>query len=313
MFRQVWLLLAVLALPLVALAQDDAATDAETASDVADVEEVTVPYFHSSASFNVPVLIGWENQSEGDTALFTNEDYNATLLVTRRSDGVDALASIQLAMTQLVPGDDLPGEIVFNDSIALADGRWYQYALEVGDTGSVTARALERPDYTYVILLYENHPDGNIYSRIVRNPEAEAGAEVAPDAGLQIALEAFVDPDFSATPDDSRTETLPSGLWLHRQYNDVNGTQIDAYGFVFGNATYTMIVTGGLDERGALTNALNTTFLGFFLTPENQEYLYLGLISVAAIMLVLVGSFYMRYRGAQKDAETLAQLAEDDA
>ncbi|MBK9750185.1 MAG: hypothetical protein IPO91_25895 [Chloroflexi bacterium] len=45
--------------------------------------------------------------------------------------------------------------------------------------------------------------------------------------------------------------------------------------------------------------------------PETTAYLYLGLVAIAVIMLVLIGSMALRYRGLQQDLKTLEQLDSD--
>lgn len=44
-------------------------------------------------------------------------------------------------------------------------------------------------------------------------------------------------------------------------------------------------------------------------TPENVEYLLLGLAATAVFLVVFIGSMVARYRSLQKDAELVENLA----
>jgi len=46
-------------------------------------------------------------------------------------------------------------------------------------------------------------------------------------------------------------------------------------------------------------------------TPDTTAYLYLGLVVVAVILLVLVGSMAIRFRNLRRDAETIAELSNE--
>ncbi len=310
------LMLLVVSVPLMA-------QDAETTTADAETEANVIPYFSSSRFFNVPVLTTWEDNSAEDRAWYVNPTYDVAILTTT-VESSDTIAAIAEAVAVKL-NTELPDAPIFEDTVALPDGRWRQFVYEIGDN-TLNVRALTRDDRTYVISLYEANPNGDIYTRIIRNTDlieaADADADtdtessttpqVSPDAGVELALQTFITEDFSATPDDAETLELSSGTWVHRQYSDVNGQQVDAFGFVFGSATHTTVVTGGIDTEGRVANALNTTFLGFFVTPDNANFLYLGLGAVAFLMFVLIGSIFFRYGNAQKDAELVQQLAEDD-
>ncbi|MCA9913189.1 MAG: hypothetical protein KC496_07560, partial [Anaerolineae bacterium] len=122
-----------------------------SAQDEMESEGPTIPYFQTGI-MNVPVpQMGWTNQSEGNVALFTNEDLSATI----RVQPVDTLLveeAIPMALEPLL--DETLPEPVFEGRVALNTGNWYQQHYEIGDM-SITGASTLRGDRTFVILFWE--------------------------------------------------------------------------------------------------------------------------------------------------------------
>lgn len=289
---------------------NDLLDDDTNRQEVAETED-TIAYFQSTRLFNVPVLAGWQNESNDATALFTNDEYNATITTTA-VDTDDAQAAIETVLTPYFDGT-LPDAPLFTDQIALADGRWTQAVYHQGDI-TATALALGRDAITYVVAFIEDDPTSDIYMRITRNPVDEAG-EADPVQGMQLALNTFLGPDFDSEPDDIKLVQQPSGEWLEYVYQPQEGANagrtITAYGLIFGNATYATITVSDEEAPPFLANALNTTFLGFFTTPANDEYLWLGMASVFVILALLIGSYVLRHQSTLKDEALIEQLQDD--
>ena len=70
---------------------------------------------------------------------------------------------------------------------------------------------------------------------------------------------------------------------------------------------------GTVDALPELANAYNTTLLGFFITPNNSGYLYLGLAVVLGILFILAFSIVWRSRSLEKDLAVIQQLANDES
>ena len=72
------------------------------------------------------------------------------------------------------------------------------------------------------------------------------------------------------------------------------------------------LVEGNAEIATELSDAFDSVFLGFVITPDNGEFLRLGLIFASAIMLILIGSMFLRYRNIKKDMLVIEQLAEEE-
>lgn len=81
--------------------------------------------------------------------------------------------------------------------------------------------------------------------------------------------------------------------------------------FLFDSIVFVTLVEGDTSSIATLSNAFDTVFLGFVITPSNIEFLYLGLVFSAVIMLALLGSMWLRYQNVLKDMDLVEQLAEE--
>lgn len=291
-------LLLLLALPIAAQdAQENEAAEAEA-------ELPVIPYFKSSTGFNVPILETWANQSDGATASFTNEELQARIFVTAY-DGLDEKAAIRRALETLLGAEaSAAAESRYEGLVNLADGTWEQELFLSGDQ-SVSALAKTREGRTYVVAFVEAVPAAETWMFVVQNPPQTTEADPLP--GVREAAQTVLSLELPAVPDAVEAVSLPSGTWTRASYS-AEDAQVAAFGLVFGSATYVALTTGDTEAKAAAADAFNTIFLGFFLTPDNSLYLYLGLIVTAVIMLGLIGSMLWRINNARKDARMLAAL-----
>lgn len=296
--RKLFIFLVLLCVVVVPIAAQDEAE--------ADLPEIEV--FRSSAGFNVPVveLDGWENQSEGDTALFVNAALDATINVVSVNT-LDDDEAITTALSALV-ADDLPAEPFYTGRVGLLNGTWTQTIYQLEET-TISSLALVRSRSTFVVTLVETSPDYDAYQLIIRTPQAENDAgDLVADFEAGVAQAAATLTLFDGEPDDITAPDLPGGEWLTFQYAD---GAIVGFEFEDTTYTYTMQVTGDTSGAEAIAQAFDIVFLGFFITPNNDEYLYLGLAVTFAIFALLIGSFVWRYRNAQKDLQLVEQLADE--
>lgn len=287
-------LLALLLLALPLAAQDE---------EEAPAEELTeIPYFQSEQLFNVPVLTDWTNASDNRTARFELDDLSATIIVDAVRAGSTMAGAEAVLSAEL---EELP-EPDYTDSVNLADGTWEQAIYRAGDT---TASALARSDNgrVFVVAFIERDPAADTAMLVVRGADAQASTD--PGAGILAALRTLVDADFALQPDETTQVDLPSGAWTRTHYETDEDEEITAFGFVFGNATYTTITTGDPEAKARLADAFNTIFLGFFVTPDNSAFLWLGVVVTLAIIGGLLFSFYWRAASARRDLATIEQLA----
>jgi hypothetical protein len=80
----------------------------------------------------------------------------------------------------------------------------------------------------------------------------------------------------------------------------------------FSRAAWLPVAPIPTETDGAeLANAFNTIHLGFFTTPDNSNYLWLGVIATFAILGFLVISLYWRWRSIRQDMALLEQLRDN--
>lgn len=289
-------LLLILALPI-------AAQDTQE-SEATEAELPVIPYFKSSTGFNVPILEAWANQSDGATASFLNEELQARIFVTAY-DGLDEKAAIRRALEALLGAEaSAAAESRYEGLVNLADGTWEQELFLSGDQ-SVSALAKSREGRTYVVAFVESVPAAETWMFVIQNPPQITEGDPLP--GVREAAQIVLGLDLPAAPDAVEAVSLPSGVWTRASYS-VEAAEVAAFGLVFGSATYVALTTGDTEAKAAAADAFNTVFLGFFLTPDNSIFLYLGLIVTAVIMLGLIGSMLWRVNNARKDARMLATL-----
>ena len=264
-----------------------------------DSEAAKAAYFQSRA-FNAPILEGWLDQSGDDYAQFQLAEAQATIrtAIVARDDVIDAVGA------ELSDAFEIEvGEPAYQDKVNLADGTWtvLVYDYDEVTTASVMARLADTG--AVVISFVEQDPAARTalltMARTDDSPE-DAGREIA----MAIAAVAEKAPSDLA---QAERAMMPSGEWVI-----FAGEGLTAMGMVFGNDSYVALRQGKPGDLAALADAYNRTLLGFFMTPDNSQYLALGLAVVFVILGLLVGSLFWRERGIRKDLALLEALAEED-
>lgn len=297
-------LLILLLLTGITVAQDAEASET--------TELPSIPYFQSSSGFNVPVLNDWTSQGDADRADFVNEAYSARILVSSIAT-TDAAAAIEAQLDELLPGssDNAP---FYEATLNLNDGTWLQRLYNT-EAARISAMAKVRDNITDVVLLIDEAATSETYSLVLRTADlmdAEATLDNSnPLPGIQAAAQILFDIPEEASAQDVETLSADSGSWVRGSYDAGEAGTVTAYGLIFGNATYTILSQGTEEADIAVADAINSMFLGFFITPDNSIYLYGGLAASALVMLVLIGSYYVRQRNALRDLALIEQLSED--
>jgi hypothetical protein len=276
-----------------------------------ETELPEIPYYRASSNFNVPILElnGWTDASTPDEALFTHDALNARLhvMMVRTLDDDEA---IQTAISRLI-GEERP-QLLYNSRIGLANGTWTQQLFSIDET-SISSYALVRGDRTFVVTLIETSPDYAVYELAIRTPALTNSAEPEPDfdAGVNLALQEFLgdDTEYSLAEENQQT-VLGTNAALYTF--SVGESELTVFALHFDFITYATIVEGNADIAAELGEAFNSVFLGFFITPDNSQYLFLALTMVAIIFTVLIGSMWLRYRNVQKDMALVEELAEKE-
>jgi hypothetical protein len=254
---------------------------------------------------NVPIpQAGWEDQSEGDVALFVNESLSATI----RVQPVETLLieeAIPLALEPLLDAE-LP-EPTFEGRVALNTGNWYQQHYDIGDM-SITGVSILRGDRSFVILFWEDDPDYSASHYILRTPLTEGSAEPDFAAAVEQAALALGGEELTEEPSSTEEIVLISGDWALFNYAD--GAQL--YAVEVDRSTYATLVRGESEDVAQVVDGFFTVFEGFFTTPDNSEFLLLGLAFTTIAIGGLLVSFLLRYRGARKDMAVVEQLADEE-
>lgn len=262
-------------------------------------QDETVPYFQSPA-FNAPILEGWEDQSSESIAQF----YQPAAQAVIRTRVIRADSAVTAAEQDLQAWLGKPVEApIYQDKVNLADGTWavLVYQIDEDTTASVMARQNEAG--AAVISFVEDHPAARIIMVTIAQDD---DAQDSPKAEMDAALGAF---SLSRRDDASepQTVTLPSGEWLLQ-----SDETAAVMGRVFGNDSYLAIAAGDVDNLPELANAYHTSLLGFFVTPDNSDFLRLGLAAVFGILSILLFSFFWRGRNVQKELALVQELAREE-
>lgn len=289
------IILALLLTPLLVFAQDG---EAET-------EEIA--YLRLNSNFSVPELVSWDISTENETVLFSRDDIQAQIYI-RIVDTLNTSEAIDLALTDL---ELSTSEAVLEGSIGRNNGTWNYKLYSEGDM-SITAYALLKSNQVYVVLFSEDSADYNAYHLAMRsaNNDPNTVAEIS-EAINPIAVEVIasvLEADFSGEAESTRNPVADNARWIEASYSN----DIMTASYLFDGIVYVTAVQGSVDVAAELSDAFDTVFLGFVITPDNGEYLRLGLIFSAGIMLVLLGSMFLRYQNLKKDLLVIEQLAEDE-
>ncbi len=288
----------------VTLAQDDATSEPKA------TPEHVVQLFSSSDSergFNVPIpdAPGWVNLSEGDTAHFQNTDLFADIYASAVA-GTRADLGITSVLESLVDGvaEEHP-EPFTSTQVTLNGTSWLQELYELADGRDITAFGGQRAENIYVLIYVNSDPESD-YFHLITQQSGEADLE----AGVAEALAVFDPSLVNVAPDVEDTVTLSNGDWTRQVYEDANIHLIAQERA--GNVTYIAIERGNGHLLDGINKQFLTVFLGFFLTPNNDQYLILGVAAAVILMGGLIGSFFLRQRNLEKDLALIQQLRDED-
>ena len=259
----------------------------------------TTPYFQSR-SFNAPILAGWEDQSGEDFAQFHLAEASATIraAIVPQDDFIAAAgADLSDAFGIEV------GQPIYQDKVNLADGTWSVLVYDVDEATTAAVMARLAGAGTVVISFVERDPAAR--TAILTMAQADDALN-DPTPEIAIAVESIAGRALSELA-RAQNVPLPSGEWTV-----YTGEDMSAMGTVFGNDSFVALREGAPGDLAALADAWNRMLLGFFITPDNSQYLALGLAVVFVILGTLVGSLFWRERGLRKDLALLARLAGED-
>ncbi len=277
-----------------------------------DADDDLGAYLRLNSNFSVPEITGWDVLVEGETVLFSRDDIDAQIYV-RIVDTLDTTLAIDAAIADVEQISLETDQAFLEGRIGRNNGTWNYRIFEDGDT-SVTAYALLQSNQVYVVLFAEQSPDYDAYHLAKRSTTTDVASEddVINEVNLAVAA-VLTDVTGNAIADEPLTSRNPvenNALWIESTYAGAITTA--SYYFTREDIIYITVVEGDGVVAAELSDAFDSIFLGFVITPDNGEYLLLGLIFSAVIMLALVGSMFLRYQNFKKDLLVLEQLAESD-
>lgn len=277
------------------------------AAQAQDEEEAeSMSRIQLGSNFAIGSLTDWETEVAGETALFTNADLNARIYVSvYETQNIDE-AILQAAA--VVYAGEL-GDALYGSRIGRADGTW-EYRLFNNADSSLSAYGMLKSGRVYVVLFLEESPAYNAYHLAIRssiaNPQgADLGTAI--NEASAAAVQAVVNPEFAEEANRISNPSADNPAWLLAEYQNDSATA----SYLNDSIVYITLVQGDAALAPQLSNAFDTVFLGFVITPNNSEYLYLGLSFSAGIMIILLGSIWLRQQNLKKDLETIEQLAKE--
>ncbi len=263
--------------------------------------QAEMPYYQST-DFNVPILVGWQNQSADGVAQFHRPSAAATIRATMTT-GADAQSAAAADLAGWLGLANLAAP-VYSGKVNLADGTWHVLAHDINAERSASQLARQAGDRFIVITFLESEATSRtLMLAIAQADEMLDSPEPEIDNALRQLTQLRLD-DLEA----AGASALPGGDWLVFQ-NDT----AQAAGSLFGNDSYIALREGPPGDLAALADAWRNMLLGFFITPDNSLYLGLGLAVSLLILATLMGSFAWRARALQKDLAMIEQLENTDA
>ncbi|MDX2139097.1 MAG: hypothetical protein SF123_13490 [Chloroflexota bacterium] len=272
---------------LVALLTIGTAAAQETAQ-----EPITLNFYtHPTDRWNVLIPPGWDNQSTDDYALLVNETLGAEIYaLSAPTTDVDAALAQAILLFMPDAGQGTP-----LDEVNLTTGAWQQRAFQMVDGSAAVVYAQVYEGRTYLII-YRNRAGALPF--VVRTE-----SRVADSAGAQAALSAAFAQVGVAAGDSTSIEapTVENGYFRARY---------DGYSALTRSTsviTADVILAPG-DGADAAHGIAFTVVRDFFLTPQTDNFLVLGMVASFGILALFIASLLIRRRNLARDEETLRTL-----
>ncbi|MFW5709149.1 MAG: hypothetical protein ACOCX5_02895 [Chloroflexota bacterium] len=273
------------------------------AQDEADEPLPVIPYYTSSESgqqFNIPIPSGWAVTSPDDEEFVILQSPGApgeiaVLAVEEES----ATAAIERGLARVDP--ERSATLLLEDTVNIDGITWTKTIYDLAAGGTLTAFSQQRDDVFYLLMFLNPQADIDFYML------ASTGEDIDDTVPVEAVLREIY-PEFDAEPDATREVELSNGTWIRSEYSFQDEPLYTLHQSSFGT-TYAVIQFGGEgDMLDSVNKALFTVLLGFFVTPQNTNFLTLGLIASFGLLAVLVGSILLRHRSLKKDIELMEQL-----
>lgn len=253
-------------------------------------EEAPTFVFYNSPNDRFHVLIppGWENRSTDAYAHFVSGTEQIYALPARTSDTTEGMqTALQTIGVEVNP--------FAQSEVRLSNGTWSQKLYTLEDGRAVTAFGQSFEGMTYTIAYVSENGARPLLAQSDIVTSGIAGALEL--VGAQIA------------PNDLGELSADSAGWV--QTSVAGDTAYSVTARQTGGATFVSVQPAETAQPPEVF--FYTLLLDFFVTPETTDYMALGLAAVGLIMLVVLGTMWLRWRNLRQDMRTLDALGDEGA
>lgn len=260
----------------------------------------TIPYYTSQEGgrqFNVPIPVGWRvDNSHPDYLRMTpaaDAETNAIYVMALAPE-----TSTEEAIRRIDDGWTLNqravSEIIFDGLV------WDLTAFDIAQGGNISAFVQARDEATYAVIHVNRDAAVDVYMMGLQ-PAIGEDAITLDDVMRRLY------PDFDAAPQETAELLLGNATW---QWNAFTADE-DAFTTLHqqrAGSVYAIVERGGGETVDSVNRAIYTVIFGFFVTPDNADFMWAGIIASLGTLLLLIGAYYARHRNAEKDLQVIEQL-----
>lgn len=288
-------------MPSIALAQDD------DPDEPAERDELPViPYYTSSNEgrrFNIPIPDGW-NAVSTDTsyARLVMADTDVEILaIAVEAETVEAALADGLSQID----GSLATESIVTGTIRLDGLEWIKNIYRLENGGTLNLFAQERNGVFFLLMQVNPNPAVDFFT-VALAAEGDAVPVEINNTLVQIY------PDFTGEATSEAPVELSNGTWTRSEYTSDDETVLTTLHQERFGTTYVVIENGDGETLDSVNKAFFTVLFGFFVTPQNDNYLTLGVIAVVGLLALMVGSMVARNQSLNNDLALIQQLQEDE-
>jgi hypothetical protein len=290
-FTTITLLALILVVPLAINAQEE--------TETAPINELSIfdDFYNHEDGWHVLIPPGFVNESTADYARFTSDNAAITVI---GSTATDAEAAIREAVAIALPDGNALPEPFYASQASLLNGTWTQQLYRV-ETGFIAAYAQVFEDKSYALVHVSADTLPIIVTAADETPESLAVA--------RNTAAALYDPTISPEPLQTVALDVDSVEYTYSAstFDNADGETITVVSRERGSTLSSIF--GAADVISLLEGSVVFNLLSdFFITPYTTPYLWLGFAVAFGLLFLSIVSMIVRYRNAQKDAVTLAEL-----
>ena len=260
-----------------------------------------IPYFvaeNAGRKFNVPVPFDWENVSSDPNIAHFAHPSGLGDIYALPVESQNPQVGAETAIKQILGDISLTAR--YSGQFQLDGNDWGKFAF-TSDLGTLTAFTQTRDDVVYVLFYHYPKTDHEFYFMAQNILEDEAS-----QAGVLTALSSLY-PEIPPTPQTETIVPLSNGDWTRQTYA-IGEAQIVTLWQRRGGVVYITVENGDGAVVDSVNKALFTSLFGFFITPQNTPYLWLGLAVVFGIAGIFILSLFLRHRGLTRDEALVQEL-----